>query len=66
MPAAFVPLIGDRIQYGAKVNGLLWNEDNKTLPVAWRPTGSEPYSIPNNIETFDYVLNSVPLNLMKF
>lgn len=66
MPAAFVPLIGDRIQYGAKVNGLHWNERNSTLSVSWKPTGSEPYNTPNNIENFDYVLNSVPLNMMKF
>jgi monoamine oxidase len=66
MPAAFEPLIKDRVQYGAKINGLHWNENNKTMSVSWKPTGSEPYTTLDNISNFDYVLNSVPLNLMKF
>ncbi|CVL06289.1 L-amino-acid oxidase [Fusarium mangiferae] len=65
LPAAFEPHIKDRVQYNAKVNGLHYNE-NKTLSVSWKPTGSEPFSTPNNVDNFDYVLNSVPLNLMKF
>jgi len=66
MPAAFVPLIGDRVQYGAKVNGLQWNEANSTLFVSWKPKDGDPFNATNNVENFDYVLNSVPLNLMKF
>ncbi|KAH8654394.1 hypothetical protein BGZ61DRAFT_500553 [Ilyonectria robusta] len=66
LPAAFEPLIKDRIQYGAKVNGMHYNDCNKTLSVSWKPTGAEPFETPNNIENFDYVLNSVPLNLLKF
>jgi len=66
MPAAFEPLVKDRVQYGAKINGLHWNENNKTISVSWKPTGSDPYSTPDNVENFDYILNSVPLNLMKF
>jgi len=66
MPAAFAPLIKDRIQYGAKVNGLHWNEENKTISVSYRPTGAEPFNTTDTVETFDYVFNSVPLNLMKF
>ncbi|KAH7179885.1 uncharacterized protein B0J16DRAFT_291468 [Fusarium flagelliforme] len=66
LPAAFEPHIQDRIQYNAKINGLRYNEDNKTLSVSWKPTGSEPFTTPNNVENFDYVLNSVPLNLLKF
>lgn len=66
MPAAFEPLIKDRVQYGAKVNGLHYNKDNNTLFVTWKPTGAEPFNTANSIENFDYVLNSVPLNLMKF
>ena len=66
MPAAFEPLIKDRIQYGAKVNGLHYQPDNDTLSVSWKPTGSAPFTTPNTVENFDYVLNSVPLNLMKF
>ncbi|KAI1029319.1 hypothetical protein LB504_010701 [Fusarium proliferatum] len=65
LPAAFEPHIKDRVQYNAKVNGLHYNE-NKTLSVSWKPTGSEPFSTLNNVDNFDYVLNSVPLNLMKF
>jgi monoamine oxidase len=66
LPAAFEPHVKDRIQYNAKVNGLRYNENNKTLSVSWKPTGSEPFKTANNIENFDYVLNSVPLNLLKF
>lgn len=66
LPAAFEPLIEGRVQYHAKVNGLQYNEDNNTISVSWKPTGSEPFGTPNSIENFDYVLNSVPLNLMKF
>lgn len=66
LPVAFGPLIKDRIQYGAKVNGLHYNKNNSTLSVSWRPTGVEAFETPNNIVNFDYVLNSVPLNLMKF
>ncbi|CAG9979836.1 unnamed protein product [Clonostachys byssicola] len=66
LPAAFEPHIKDRVQYGAKVNGLHYNKDNDTLSVTWRSTGSEPFSTPNKVTNFDYVLNSVPLNLMKF
>lgn len=66
MPAAFEPHIKDRIQYGTKVNGLHYNENNDTLSVSWRSTGSNPFLSKNTIENFDYVLNSVPLNLMKF
>ncbi|KAI4641437.1 uncharacterized protein J4E78_010409 [Alternaria triticimaculans] len=66
LPAAFLPLVKDRVQYGAKINGLHWNESNKTVSVSWKPTGSDPYSTPDNVENFDYILNSVPLNLMKF
>jgi monoamine oxidase len=66
LPASFEPHIRDRIEYGAKVNGLHYNKCNKTLSVSWRPTGAEPFTTPNHVENFDYVLNSVPLNLMKF
>ncbi|KEY68538.1 hypothetical protein S7711_08812 [Stachybotrys chartarum IBT 7711] len=66
LPAAFEPLIQDKVQYGAKVNGLHYNKCNKTVSVSWKPTGTNPFTTPNNIENFDYVLNSVPLNLMKF
>lgn len=66
LPSAFEPLLKERIQYGAKVNGLHYNKCNKTVSVSWRPTGAEPFNTPNNVETFDYVLNSVPLNLLKF
>ncbi|KAF2014203.1 L-amino-acid oxidase [Aaosphaeria arxii CBS 175.79] len=66
MPQAFKPLIGDRILYGAKVNGLEYNEENNTVSVTWKPTGAEPFNTPDSVETFDYVLNSVPLNLLKF
>ncbi|KAL5625741.1 hypothetical protein FOBRF1_000084 [Fusarium oxysporum] len=65
LPAAFEPHVKDRVQYNAKVNGLHYNKNN-TLSVFWKPTGSEPFSTPNNVENFDYILNSVPLNLMKF
>ncbi|KAF4496760.1 L-amino-acid oxidase [Fusarium agapanthi] len=65
LPAAFEPYVKDRVQYNAKVNGLHYNKNN-TLCVFWKPSGSEPFSTPNNVENFDYVLNSVPLNLMKF
>ncbi|KAK2936613.1 Sodium:neurotransmitter symporter [Fusarium oxysporum f. sp. vasinfectum] len=65
LPAAFEPHVKDRVQYNAKVNGLHYNKNN-TLSVFWKPTGSKPFSTPNNVENFDYVLNSVPLNLMKF
>ncbi|PCD37162.1 hypothetical protein AU210_005666 [Fusarium oxysporum f. sp. radicis-cucumerinum] len=65
LPAAFEPHVKDRVQYNAKVNGLHYNK-NKTLSVFWKPTGSDPFSTPNNVENFDYILNSVPLNLMKF
>ncbi|KAK2604032.1 hypothetical protein N8I77_006992 [Diaporthe amygdali] len=66
LPAAFEPLMKDRIQYGAKVNGLRYNEDNMSLSVSWKPTGADPFETSESIENFDYVLNSVPLNLMKF
>ncbi|KAH6949151.1 hypothetical protein DER45DRAFT_600098 [Fusarium avenaceum] len=65
LPAAFEPHVKDRIQYKAKVNGLQYNK-NKTLSVSWKPTGSDPFKTANNVENFDYVLNSVPLNLLKF
>ncbi|KAM0492481.1 hypothetical protein ACHAP8_009836 [Fusarium lateritium] len=65
LPAAFEPHVRDRIQYNTKINGLRYNE-NKTLSVSWKPTGSDPFKTPNKIENFDYVLNSVPLNLLKF
>lgn len=66
LPAAFEPLIKDRIVYGAKVNGVRYNEGNDTLSVSWKPTGAEPFETPDNVDHFDYILNSVPLNLMKF
>ncbi|OAG15148.1 hypothetical protein CC77DRAFT_482512 [Alternaria alternata] len=66
MPAAFEPLVKDKVQYGTKINGLHWNDNNKTMSVSWKPTGADAFSTPDNIENFDYVLNSVPLNLMKF
>ncbi|KIL85443.1 hypothetical protein FAVG1_11400 [Fusarium avenaceum] len=65
LPAAFEPHVKDRIQYKAKVNGLQYNK-NKTLSVSWKPTGSNPFKTTNTVENFDYVLNSVPLNLLKF
>ncbi|KAI8244148.1 L-amino-acid oxidase [Colletotrichum sp. SAR 10_96] len=65
LPAAFEPLMKGRIQYGAKVNGLHYNE-NKTVSVTWKPTGAEPFNTPEEVESFDYVINSVPLNLLKF
>ncbi|KAH7305223.1 hypothetical protein B0I35DRAFT_333155, partial [Stachybotrys elegans] len=66
LPVAFGPIIQDRIQYGAKVNGMRYNKCNKTVSVSWKPTGSNPFTTSNNVDNFDYVLNSVPLNLMKF
>lgn len=66
LPAAFEPLIGDRIQYGAKVNEIHYNKCNNTVSVSWKPTGAEPFTTANEVSRFDYILNSVPLNLMKF
>ncbi|KAH7357946.1 flavin-containing amine oxidoreductase-domain containing protein [Plectosphaerella cucumerina] len=66
LPAAFEPLLDGRIRYGTKVNGIHYNACNKTVSVSWRPTGAEPFSTVDQVDRFDYVLNSVPLNLMKF
>ncbi|KAF5026952.1 hypothetical protein F66182_982 [Fusarium sp. NRRL 66182] len=65
LPEAFKPIIADRIEFGTKVNGIKYNNKNKTLSVTWRPTGSNPFS-PSSTTHFDYVLNSVPFNLLKF
>ncbi|KAF4451642.1 L-amino-acid oxidase [Fusarium albosuccineum] len=65
LPAAFGPIVADRIQFGTKVNGIKYHK-NKTLSVTWKETGSNPFKAPTNTENFDYVLNSVPFNLLKF
>ncbi|KAL2292532.1 hypothetical protein FJTKL_09489 [Diaporthe vaccinii] len=65
LPAAFEPLMKGRVQYGNKVNGLHYN-GNITVSVSWKPTGAEPFETTDRVENFDYVLNSVPLNLLKF
>ncbi|KAK1994913.1 hypothetical protein LX36DRAFT_672817 [Colletotrichum falcatum] len=38
----------------------------RTVSVSWKPTGADPFDTPEEVESFDYVLNSVPLNLLKF
>ncbi|KAJ1323477.1 FAD-dependent oxidoreductase [Microdochium nivale] len=65
-PAAFEPHIKDRIRYRTKVNGLQYNAASNTVSVSWKPTGSDPFETSDSVESFDYVLNSVPLNLLKF
>ncbi|KAI9150641.1 L-amino-acid oxidase [Paramyrothecium foliicola] len=65
LPEAFWPIIKDRIQLDTKVNGIKYN-CNKTLSVTWRPTGSNPFEDNSQTERFDYVLNSVPFNLLKY
>ncbi|KPM39019.1 L-amino-acid oxidase [Neonectria ditissima] len=65
LPEAFQPLIADRVEFGTKVNGIKYN-DNKTLSVTWNPTGSDPFTATSTTEQFDYVLNTVPFNLLKF
>ncbi|KAH8173710.1 flavin containing amine oxidoreductase domain-containing protein [Sarocladium implicatum] len=66
LPAAFAPSIDGKIKYGAKVNGIHYIPCNKTVSVSWKPVGEDPFETPNSVENFDYILNSVPLNLMKF
>jgi monoamine oxidase len=66
LPAAFEPHVKDKITYGAKVNGVHYHKSNDSLSVTWKPVGSDPFTTSDNVSHFDYVLNSVPLNLMKF
>lgn len=66
LPAAFESLIQGKVNYGTKINGLHYNNCNKTVSVTWKPTGADPFDTPNSVDNFHYVLNSVPLNLLKF
>ncbi|KAK7408251.1 hypothetical protein QQX98_009563 [Neonectria punicea] len=65
LPEAFKPIIENRIEFGTKVNSVKYHE-NKTLSVTWKPTGSNPFTASSTTEHFDYVLNTVPFNLLKF
>ncbi|EGY16172.1 L-amino-acid oxidase [Verticillium dahliae VdLs.17] len=66
MPEAFAPIVKDRIQFGAKVHGVKHHADNKTLTISYRPTGSNPREVVSIRESFDYIFNSVPFNLLRF
>ncbi|KAF6798188.1 l-amino acid oxidase [Colletotrichum sojae] len=66
LPAAFENIIKDRISYNTKVFSVKYNEDAKDLSVTWRRTGSNPWSKNTTTERFDYIFNSVPLNLLRY
>lgn len=66
LPAAFEPLLNDRIRYNTKVNGIRYDAADNKVAVSSRPTGTDPFAAADEVDRFDYVLNSVPLNLMKF
>lgn len=64
---AFRPLVGDRLTLGAKVFAVAHHADNQTLSVSYRAPGVDPRTAATTTtETFDYVFNSVPFNLLKF
>ena len=66
MPEAFAPIVSDRIQFNAKVHAVKYNETSNTLAVSHRKTGQNPRKVNSTTETFDYIVNSVPFNLLKF
>ena len=66
MPEAFAPIVGDRIEFNAKVHAVKYNESSKTLAVSHREAGCNPREVNSTTEEFDYVFNSVPFNLLKF
>jgi monoamine oxidase len=66
MPEAFAPIVKGRIEFNAKVHAIKYNETGKTLAVSHRESGRNPRDVKSTTETFDYVFNSVPFNLLKF
>ncbi|EQB48846.1 L-amino-acid oxidase [Colletotrichum gloeosporioides Cg-14] len=66
LPAAFENIVKDRIAYKTKVFSVQYNEEENNLDVTWRQTGSNPWLKNTTTETFDYVFNSVPLNVLKY
>ncbi|KAL3298534.1 L-amino-acid oxidase [Colletotrichum asianum] len=66
LPAAFENIVKERIAYKTKVFSVQYNEEENNLDVTWRQTGSNPWLKNTTTETFDYVFNSVPLNVLKY
>lgn len=66
MPAAFENLVKDRVIFNSKVHAVKHNSDNNTLTVSYRPLGCNHREVTSSTENFDYIFNTVPLNLLRF
>ncbi|KAH7151763.1 L-amino-acid oxidase [Dactylonectria estremocensis] len=66
LPAAFENLVKDRVVFNSKIHSVKHNSDNDTLTVSYRPLGSNPREVESSTEEFDYIFNTVPLNLLRF
>ncbi|KAF7548795.1 hypothetical protein G7Z17_g6830 [Cylindrodendrum hubeiense] len=66
LPAAFENLLKDRVVFNSKIHGIKHNSANDTLTVSYRSLGSNPREVKSTTEEFDYIFNSVPLNLLRF
>ncbi|KAH6900567.1 L-amino-acid oxidase [Thelonectria olida] len=66
LPAAFENLVKGRVLFNSKIHGVKYNDDSDTLTVSYRPAGKNPRDVSSSTEEFDYVFNTVPLNLLRF
>lgn len=66
LPAAFENHIQGRVLFNSKVHSVKYNDDSGTLSVSYRPAGKNPREVSSSTEEFDYIFNTVPLNLLRF
>ncbi|KAF4554899.1 L-amino-acid oxidase-like protein 2 [Elsinoe fawcettii] len=62
LPRAFVPVLGDRVTYGRKIEGLTYNADTGGIAVNWR---DDPFQQVPESEEYDYAVVAAPFTKVR-
>lgn len=62
LPRAFVPHIRDRVTYGRKVDGIVYNNKTGKVSITWRPN---PLAMTPESEEYDYAVVAVPFSKVR-
>jgi monoamine oxidase len=62
LPRAFVPHIRDRVTYGRKVDGLVYNNKTGKISITWR---QDPFAMTPESEEYDYAVVAVPFSKVR-
>jgi monoamine oxidase len=64
IPAAFMPLVGNKTLFNSSVEALSFNATSNKVTVSWRPT-DDPFLPVAETAEFDYVINAVPFSRVR-